>query len=244
MLFTVSTKACSFGGLSNIESTKNVTVSGFDQNTLINLIICRNSELMAGFQYPQTTRSLLKTGLLLIYYIIFVFDIGVQRKAGVLLEQQPLASKQIIIWHDVLNNSISSHSTNNYMPCPLDELLAYLQSKRRQISGIVYCRRTGAPDIFEDLRNTEIIVVKTTDSLISRRKRQNPVVLREYLQLKQSSELELKSLRVVLSHRDHPPGTFSKIRAQIKKPSQGRRSAKARRAEVLAGELQPEPNDQ
>ena len=162
----------------------------------------------------------------------------------VLLELQPLASKQSIIWHDVRNNSISSHRTNNYTPCPLDELLAYLQSKRRQISGIVYCRRTGTPDIFEDLRKTEIFVIKTTGSLISRRKRQNPAVLREYLQLHQSSELKLKSLRVVLSHRDHLPGFFSRIRAQTKKPSQGRRMAKARRAQVLAGNLQPEPNDQ
>ena len=73
MLFTVSAKASSFGGLSNIGSTKNVTISGFDQNALINLIICKNSELMAGSQYPQTTRSLLKTGLLLISYITIVF---------------------------------------------------------------------------------------------------------------------------------------------------------------------------
>ena len=141
----------------------------------------------------------------------------------VLLKLQSLASKQIIIWHDVLNNSISPHRTNNYTPCRLDELLVYLQSKRRQISGIVYCRRTGTPDIFEDLRKTEIIVIKTTGSLISRRKRQNPAVLREYLQVHQSSELELKSLRLVLSHRDHLPGIFSRIRAQTKKSSQGRR---------------------
>ena len=162
----------------------------------------------------------------------------------ILLEQQPLASKQIILWHDVLNNSISSLRTNNYTPCPLDGLLAYLQSKRRQISAIVYCRRTGTPDIFEDLRKTEKIVIKTTGNLISRSKRQNPAVLRKYLQLHQSIELELKSLRVVLSHRDNLPGIFSKIRAQTKKPSQGRRRAKARRAERLAGDLQPESNDQ
>ena len=162
----------------------------------------------------------------------------------VLLELQPLASKQNIIWNDVLNNSISSHRTNKYTPCPLNELLAYLQSKRRQISGIVYCRRTGTPDFFEDLQKTEIIVIKTTGSFISRRKRQNPAVLRGYLQLHQSSELELKSLRVVQSHRDHLPGIFSRIRGQTKKPSQGRRRAKARRAEVLAGDLQSEPNDQ
>ena len=74
MLLTVSAKASSFGGLSNIGSTKNVTVSGFDQNALIHFMICQNSELMAGSQYPQTTRSLLKTGLFLMYYITIVFN--------------------------------------------------------------------------------------------------------------------------------------------------------------------------
>ena len=72
MLFTVSAEASSFGGLSNIGSTKNVTVSGVDQNALMNLISCRNSELIAGFQYPQTTRSLVKTGLLHIYHITII----------------------------------------------------------------------------------------------------------------------------------------------------------------------------
>ena len=53
------------------------------------------------------------------------------------LEQQPLASKQIILWYDVLKNIISSHCTNNYTPCPRYELLAYLQSKPKQIKAIV-----------------------------------------------------------------------------------------------------------
>ena len=73
MLFTVSAKASSFDGVSNIGSIKNVTVSGVDQNALINLIICKISELIAGSQYPQTTRSLSKTGLLLLYYVTIVF---------------------------------------------------------------------------------------------------------------------------------------------------------------------------
>ena len=55
---------------------------------------------------------------------------------------------------------LNPHRTNNHTPCPHDELLVYLQSKRTQISGIVYCRRTDTPDIFEDLSKTEIIVKK------------------------------------------------------------------------------------
>ena len=87
-------------------------------------------------------------------------------------------------------------------------------------------------------------IIKKTGNLISRSKRQNAAVLREYLQLHQSSELELKSLRVVLSHREHLPGIFSKIRAQTKKSSQARRRARARRAKVLDGDIQLELNDQ
>ena len=111
----------------------------------------------------------------------------------VFLEQRPRASKQVILGHDVLNNSRSSHRTNNYTLCPLNELLAYLQTKRKQTREIVYCRRTSTPDVFEDLRKTEINVINTTGNLISRTKRWNPAVLREYIQLhqSQSSQLEL-----------------------------------------------------
>ena len=52
---------------------KNVTVLGFGQNAQINLITSENSELMAVSHYPHTTRSLLKTGLLIIHYITIVF---------------------------------------------------------------------------------------------------------------------------------------------------------------------------
>ena len=73
MLFTVSAKANSFGGLSNIGSKKSLLFWAIELNAQINLVTCQNSEPMAGSQYPQTTRSLLKTGLLLIYYIDIVF---------------------------------------------------------------------------------------------------------------------------------------------------------------------------
>ena len=57
------------------QSGRMAHVSSFDQNALINLIMCRNSELMAGSQYPQTTRSLLQTGLLLfITLLLFLFS--------------------------------------------------------------------------------------------------------------------------------------------------------------------------
>ena len=78
----------------------------------------------------------------------------------VLLERQPLVSKQIILRHERLNNSISSHRTNNYMPCPLDKLLACLQSKLNYIIAIVYCRRTSIPEIYAEDRDNIIFAWK------------------------------------------------------------------------------------
>ena len=46
-------QANSFGGLFNIGSTKKLLFSGFDQNAQIDLITCRNSELMVDLSIPR-----------------------------------------------------------------------------------------------------------------------------------------------------------------------------------------------
>ena len=74
MLLNVSTKASSLCGPFNIGSTKSLLLWAIGKNAQINLVTCKNNELMAGSQYPQTTRSLLKTELLLISYITIVFE--------------------------------------------------------------------------------------------------------------------------------------------------------------------------
>ena len=148
-----------------------------------------------------------------------------------LLEEHPLVDKEIILWHDVLNNSLSKHRTNANTVYPLDDLISYLKSKRHRFKAIIYCRRTRSTDIFDSLMRTGILIVPTT-KLISRGKRKDPALVRQYLEVHQSSELELKSLRVVLTHRENLPGIFSKIRAWTQKPSQARRKAKARREET------------
>ena len=58
-----------------------------------------------------------------------------------LLEDSPLKEKKAVVRHDVVNNTISSHRTNNYRPAGVEELTNYLKSKKQQISAIVYCRR-------------------------------------------------------------------------------------------------------
>ena len=105
----------------------------------------------------------------------------------VLFEHQPLASKQVILWHDLLNNIISSHLRNSA------ELLAYLV-KARTNQCLAYCRRTGTPDIFENLRKA--------GNLISRSNRQNLGVLRQYLQLWCTDLSHLSLLRSEISQEN------------------------------------------
>ena len=54
-----------------------------------------------------------------------------------LLEEHPLVDKEIILWHDVLNNSLSKHRTNANTLYPLDDLISYLQSKRHRFKAIL-----------------------------------------------------------------------------------------------------------
>ena len=68
VLLTVATKASSICGPLNSRRQGHYYLV----TAQINVVTCKNSELMAGSQYPQTTRSLLKTGLLLNYHITIV----------------------------------------------------------------------------------------------------------------------------------------------------------------------------
>ena len=50
-----------------------------------------------------------------------------QKNLASLLCRAPLAEKrQVVVWHDIINNSINSHRTNNYRACTAEELTEIL----------------------------------------------------------------------------------------------------------------------
>ena len=118
-----------------------------------------------------------------------------------LLEDSPLKEEKVVVWPDVVNNTISSHRTNNYRPAGVEELTNYLKSKKQQILAIVYCRREGTPDLFSQLLGTGVLIIPATKRLLSKSKQSDPEQLMEYLKLHQSAELELKSLQLVVAHK-------------------------------------------
>ena len=55
----------------------------------------------------------------------------------------------IVVWHDLINNSISSHKSIYYRPSSVQELTNYLTTNNNKFKALVHCQRTGTPDIFK-----------------------------------------------------------------------------------------------
>ena len=76
--------------------------------------------------------------------------------------------RDIIIWHDIINNSITTHSSNSQTKLTPEQLITVLQEFQPQIAGIIYFRRVGTPCMFESLRKLDTLVVDALAKLISK----------------------------------------------------------------------------
>ena len=65
-----------------------------------------------------------------------------QKKLASLLCKAPLAEKlQVMVWNDIINNSINSHRTNKYRACTAEEVTEILMTLTG-ISAILYFQYT------------------------------------------------------------------------------------------------------
>ena len=56
---------------------------------------------------------------------------------------------EIIVWHDVLNNSICRHESNKYRPLSVPDLVNVFKTLQDTLSALVYCQRDRKPDVFD-----------------------------------------------------------------------------------------------
>ena len=76
-----------------------------------------------------------------------------------LIEKDFKDEKDLIIWHDVINNSICRHKSNSYRALSVSDLVDVLKSYQNRIRALVYCQRDRTPDIFTKLQETNILVL-------------------------------------------------------------------------------------
>ena len=147
-----------------------------------------------------------------------------------LLSRDLKDKKDIVIWHDVLNNSISKHDSNNFRALSVLDLIKTLESLQDKLCALVYCQRYRTPHIFEELKvlqtDHNIKVFSIVKDFISVKKQKDPEILKQFKALHQSPELELKNLDFVLRKEND----LSKItdKSRPKRPSKRARNAAKR----------------
>ena len=77
--------------------------------------------------------------------------------------------KRLVIWHDVVNNSLSRHRSNNNKPLTPSQLIAVLEEYQECIEAIVYCPREGTPDIYDQLKRRTLITIHIVKDIVSKR---------------------------------------------------------------------------
>ena len=130
-----------------------------------------------------------------------------------LLRRGPLARKRnIILWHDVISNSISKHQSNKYTTLSNEDLIKILLEFRFRIHAIVYVQRKGNPNILKELFATGILILDAKNKLLSQRKRRTLSVIRSLESVHPPLALEAHLLRIVVKHQHNLVSLLKKRR--------------------------------
>ena len=135
-------------------------------------------------------------------------------------------TNQLVIWHDILNNSLTPHKSINNTALTPKALATNLLNYKSRITTLVFCELIRAPHALDDLRDQDFIVIRVTANLLFRRKQNDMSVLNEYSRLHPVADIELKCLVIVLEHRNNLKALSQNTKSSSKKPSQRKRRLK------------------
>ena len=120
-----------------------------------------------------------------------------------LLQKGFRAKKQnLVIWHDIINNTLSVHWKNQTPPLSAQDLVKILDNYRNRISAIIYCQRLGTPDAYKQLKTSVIPIISVKKNLVSKRQQRDSDLLIKLSLLHQPYHLELKSLSIIFKYSD------------------------------------------
>ena len=109
-------------------------------------------------------------------------------------------SQKAVIWHDAISNSISPHKSNNFAPLKPKQLVKTISKYKKQIAAILYVRRSGSVEVFNELKKSNILIIDVRRHLLSKRKQQNPDILKNFKQLHPTTRRELNFAEAIFRH--------------------------------------------
>lgn len=80
-------------------------------------------------------------------------------------------TSNIVVWHDIINNTINRHPRGKPDPLSIGELISLLKQWKHRISAIVYTKRAGSKDILKELYSSKIRIINARQHLLSARQR-------------------------------------------------------------------------
>ena len=148
-----------------------------------------------------------------------------QKTVQYLLSNSPkcMVERNFMIWHDVINNSLSKHRSNNDNPLTQESLIKNLEEYKNKISAIIYVHRQNTPNIYGRLVETGILPINVTKQLISKRKASNKELIRKLKLIHPPAFLEIKNLRIIRRYFPNLSKLINKIKSR--RPSSRKRKA-------------------
>ena len=148
-----------------------------------------------------------------------------QKTVQYLLSHSPkcMVERNFIIWHDVINNSLSKHRSNNDNPLTPESLIKILEEYKNKISAIIYVHRQNTPNIYGRLVETGILTINVTKHLISKRKASNKELIRKLKLIHPPAFLEIKNLRIIRCYFPNLSELINKVKSR--RPSSRKRKA-------------------
>ena len=104
----------------------------------------------------------------------------------------------IVCRHDVINKSITPQISNGNQPLSVEHLLEILRKHSQKFAAIIYCQKFGTPNIFDELRTLNILIVDVKKKLLSKRKQKTPAITDEIRKLHPWPVLERNFLAGIL----------------------------------------------
>ena len=133
---------------------------------------------------------------------------------------------EVVIWHDMLDNSLSKHKSNSYRALCFSELVEKLKSLENKLRALVCCHRIRRHDISDVLKTQSIPVLRNRIYFFSTRKQNDPKFLNELKAIHQRLGFELNYLDISLRKKTDLAQITAKSRP--KRPSERARKAYSR----------------
>ena len=106
-------------------------------------------------------------------------------------------SAEVILWHDLINNSTTNPKSDPRSPLIAEQLVTEIQKLKRKVVGIVFCERVGGAKRLQGAKGNRNPHPNVVRDLLSRRKQKDRQLITEYRKLHQKPALEIKTLSIV-----------------------------------------------